>query len=397
MALDPGFRTGAKLVCLDDLGNLLHTTTIFPTQSAQQLARAAEAVTSLVKVHTIEAICIGSGTAGRETEAFIKGLNLPPDIIVTMVNEDGASVYSASETARREFPDLDLTVRGAISIGRRLQDPLAELVKIDPKAIGVGQYQHDVNQAALKKGLDDVVEFCVNSVGVEVNSASLELLTYVSGVGPTLAANIIDYRMKNGPFQNRKELLKVERLGPKAYEQCAGFLRVSGSNNPLDSSGVHPERYTIVKRMAKDAGVSVQELMRSVEIRDTITLQNYVDGSAGLPTLQDIMTELARPGRDPRQTFTHFHFADGINTIEDLVPGMELPAIITNVTTFGAFADIGVHQDGLIHISQLADRFVKDPADIVKARQQVMVRVLEVDKDRKRIALSMKNIAGNNR
>ncbi|SHO49739.1 Tex family protein [Desulfopila aestuarii] len=392
MALDPGFRTGAKLVCLDAQGNLLHSTTIYPTQSEQQLARAAETVQRLVREYQIEAIGIGSGTAGRETESFIRALGLSPAILITMVNEDGASVYSASETARKEFPELDLTVRGAISIGRRLQDPLAELVKIDPKAIGVGQYQHDVNQAALKRGLDDVVESCVNSVGVELNSASLELLTYVSGVGPTLAANIIAYRQQHGQFKTRRELLKVERLGPKAFEQCAGFLRVAASSNPLDHSAVHPERYSIVTRMAKDLAVSVEELMRSEELRKSIRLQDYVDGSAGLPTLIDIMAELARPGRDPRQSFSVFSFAEGINTIDDLVPGMRLPAIITNVTTFGAFADIGVHQDGLIHISQLADRFVKDPAEVVKPRQQVMVRVLEVDKARKRIALSLKNL-----
>jgi uncharacterized protein len=393
MALDPGFRTGAKLVCLDEQGNLLHNTTIYPTQSVQQQEKAGEIVTRLVHEHRIEAIGIGSGTAGRETESFIRQLSLPQDTIITMVNEDGASVYSASEVARAEFPDLDLTVRGAISIGRRLQDPLAELVKLDPKVIGVGQYQHDVNQTALKQGLDDVVEFCVNSVGVEVNSASQELLTYVSGVGPTLAANILDYRKKNGPFTTRKELLKVERLGPKAFEQCAGFLRVAASKNPLDRSAVHPERYALVSRMAKDMKVTVEKLMQSDELRKSIPLQSYVDDSVGLPTLHDIMTELARPGRDPRQSFTSFSFTEGVNCIDDLVPGMKLPAIITNVTKFGAFADIGVHQDGLIHISQLADRYVKDPAEVVKARQQVIVRVMEVDKDRKRIALSLKNIS----
>jgi uncharacterized protein len=393
MALDPGFRTGAKLVCLDEQGNLLHTTTIYPTQSAQQQEKAGEIVTRLVREYRIEAIGIGSGTAGRETESFIKQLSLPQGLLITMVNEDGASVYSASEVARTEFPDLDLTVRGAISIGRRLQDPLAELVKLDPKVIGVGQYQHDVNQTALKQGLDDVVEYCVNSVGVEVNSASLELLTYVSGVGPTLAANILDYRKNNGPFTTRKELLKVERLGPKAFEQCAGFLRVAASKNPLDRSGVHPERYTLVNRMAKDLKVTVEKLMQSTELRAAIPLQSYVDDSVGLPTLHDILAELARPGRDPRQSFTSFSFAEGVNCIDDLVPGMKLPAIITNVTKFGAFADIGVHQDGLIHISQLADRYVKDPAEVVKARQQVIVRVVEVDKDRKRIALSLKNIS----
>ena len=391
MALDPGFRTGAKLVCLDGQGTLLATTTIYPTQSREQQTRAAATVTELVSRHRIEAIAIGSGTAGRETESFIRSLDLDPTIVITLVNEDGASVYSASETARREFPDLDLTVRGAVSIGRRLQDPLAELVKIDPKAIGVGPYQHDVNQAALKRGLDDVVESCVNSVGVELNSASLELLTSVSGVGPTLAANIIAHRSEHGPFTSRKELLQVPRLGPKAYEQCAGFLRVAASSNPLDRSAVHPERYRLVERMAKESGVSVEQLIRSEKARAALRLSDYVDDQVGLPTLQDIMAELARPGRDPRQSFSLFSFADNIHSIDDLTPGMRLPAIITNVTTFGAFADIGVHQDGLIHISQLADRFVKDPAEVVKPRQQVMVRVLEVDKARKRISLSLKS------
>lgn len=393
MALDPGFRTGAKLVCLDAHGALLESTTIFPTQSARQQAEAAKTVCQLVKKHAIEAIGIGSGTAGRETEDFIRSLELPAEVLITMVNEDGASVYSASETARKEFPDLDLTVRGAISIGRRLQDPLAELVKIDPKAIGVGQYQHDVDQKALKQGLDDVVEYCVNNVGVEVNSASVELLTYVSGVGPMLAANIVEYRNQNGPFSSRKQLLKVARLGPKAFEQCAGFLRVAASKNPLDRSAVHPERYDIVTRMAKDAGTDVAQLMKSESIRASIRLKNYLEDGIGLPTLEDIMSELARPGRDPRQAFASFSFASGINTIDDLEPGMVLPAIITNVTKFGAFADIGVHQDGLIHISQLADRFVKDPAEVVKTRQQLKVKVLEVDKERKRISLSLKGVS----
>lgn len=391
MALDPGFRTGAKLVCLDGQGNLLEHTTIYPTQSEKLSRQAAQTVTSLVERYRIEAIAIGSGTAGRETEAFIRDLKLDSAIVITMVNEDGASVYSASEVARREFPDLDLTIRGAVSIGRRLQDPLAELVKIDPKAIGVGQYQHDVNQTALKQGLDDIVQSCVNSVGVELNSASLELLTYVSGVGPTLAANIISHRRQHGPFSSRKELLKVERLGPKAFEQCAGFLRVAASSNPLDRSAVHPERYPLVARMANDAGVSVETLIGTAPLRDSITLADYVDENVGLPTLEDIMAELARPGRDPRRSFAAFAFSDEVHSIEDLQPGMRLPAIITNVTTFGAFADIGVHQDGLIHISQLADRFVKDPAEVVKPRQQVTVKVLEVDIARKRISLSLKS------
>lgn len=393
MALDPGFRTGAKLVCLNAHGTLLESFTIFPTQSARQQEEAAKTVLRLVQKHDIEAIGIGSGTAGRETEEFVRALGLPADIIITMVNEDGASVYSASETARKEFPDLDLTVRGAISIGRRLQDPLAELVKIDPKAIGVGQYQHDVDQKSLKQGLDDVVEFCVNSVGVELNSASAELLTYVSGVGPMLADNIVEYRMQHGPFTTRKQLLKVSRLGPKAFEQCAGFLRVAASKNPLDRSAVHPERYNIVTQMARDAGTDVGQLMRSASLREKIQLEKYLAEGIGLPTLQDIMAELARPGRDPRQAFTSFSFAKGINSIDDLQPGMVLPAIITNVTKFGAFADIGVHQDGLIHISQLADRFVKEPAEVVKTRQQLKVKVLEVDKERKRISLTLKKVS----
>ncbi|MFV0439447.1 MAG: Tex family protein [Desulfopila sp.] len=390
MALDPGFRTGAKLVCLSEQGQLLASTTIYPTQSARQRLQAAETVGELIGCHRIEAIAIGSGTAGRETEQFIRELALPEGMVITLVNEDGASVYSASETARREFPELDLTVRGAISIGRRLQDPLAELVKIDPKAIGVGQYQHDVNQTALKSALADVVASCVNSVGVELNSASLELLTHVSGIGPTLAANIVDHRQHHGPFASRKDLLAVDRLGPKAFEQCAGFLRVDDSANPLDRSAVHPERYPLVTRMARDLGVAVSELIRSDTLAERIDLTDYLDADIGLPTLQDILAELARPGRDPRADFTNFAFAETVRGIEDLQPGMKLPAIITNVTTFGAFADIGVHQDGLIHISQLADRFVADPATVVRPRQQVMVRVLEVDLARKRIALSLK-------
>lgn len=392
MALDPGFRTGAKLVCLDNQGTLLESTTIYPTQSARQRTEASETILRLVKRHGIEAIGVGSGTAGRETEDFVRELGLPQDIVITMVNEDGASIYSASATARKEFPDLDLTVRGAISIGRRLQDPLAELVKIDPKAIGVGQYQHDVDQKALKQGLDDVVEYCVNSVGVEVNSASAELLTYVSGVGPMLAENIVEYRAQNGPFTTRRQLLKVPRLGPKAFEQCAGFVRVAASKNPLDRSAVHPERYAIVTQMAKEAGTDIAELMRSETLRKSIRLENYRAAGIGLPTLQDIMAELARPGRDPRQAFSSFCFAKGINSIDDLEPGMVLPAIITNVTKFGAFADLGVHQDGLIHISQLADRFVQDPSEVVKTRQQLKVKVLEVDKARKRISLSLKKV-----
>jgi protein Tex len=390
MALDPGFRTGAKLVCLDGQGRLLHFTTIYPTLGERQQEEAGRIVSRLCQEHRIEAIAIGNGTAGRETETFVRALGLPAAIIITMVDESGASVYSASEVARAEFPDLDLTVRGAISIGRRLQDPLAELVKLDPKVIGVGQYQHDVDQAELKKGLEDVVTSCVNSVGVEANTASRELLAYVSGLGPALAKNIVEYRNEHGPFASRKGLLKVPRLGAKAFEQAAGFLRLHGAENPLDASGVHPERYKLVEQMARDAGATVRELMAREEIRNRLDLACYVTPEVGLPTLTDIMAELARPGRDQRQTFTLFAFAEGVNSIDDLIPDMRLPGIVTNVTKFGAFVDLGVHQDGLIHISQLADRFVKDPAEIVKVRQQVMVRVLEVDKERKRIALSLR-------
>jgi uncharacterized protein len=390
LALDPGFRTGAKLVCLDGQGQLLHHTTIYPTLSAKQQQEAAQTVRRLCRQFEIEAIAIGNGTASREPEAFVRALELPPEMIIPMVDESGASIYSASEVARREFPDHDLTVRGAVSIGRRLQDPLAELVKLDPKAIGVGQYQHDVNQKALKQGLDDVVVSCVNRVGVEVNSASLELLTFVSGLGETLAANILGYRREQGPFTDRRQLLKVPRLGKKAFEQCAGFLRIHDGRNPLDRSGVHPERYPIVEQMAQDCGCSVAELMREPALRQRIELERYVRDDVGLPTLEDILAELGKPGRDPRRRFEAFAFAEGIEKMEDLEEGMWLPGIVTNVTKFGAFVDIGVHQDGLIHISQLADRFVKDPAEVVKVRQQVQVRVLGLDAQRKRIALSLR-------
>ena len=392
MALDPGFRTGAKLVCLDGQGRLLYFTTIFPTLSEQKSWEAGKVVVQLCEKYRIEAIAIGNGTAGRETEAFVRALQLPSGILVTMVDESGASIYSASEAARAEFPDHDLTVRGAVSIGRRLQDPLAELVKLDPKVIGVGQYQHDVNQASLKKSLEDVVESCVNSVGVEVNTASLELLTFVSGLGPVLAKNIITYRNEHGPFTTRRQLVKVPRLGAKAFEQCAGFLRIQGAKNPLDYSAVHPEQYAIIEQMARDAGCTVVDLMQHERVRKQIDVQRYVSDEVGLPTLTDIMEELAKPGRDPRAEFAVFAFAEGINSVEDLQPGMKLPGIVTNVTKFGAFVDIGVHQDGLVHISQLADRFVKDPAEVVKIRTQVMVRVLEIDLSRKRIALSLKNV-----
>ncbi|WPD23104.1 MAG: Tex family protein [Candidatus Electrothrix scaldis] len=398
MALDPGFRTGAKLVCLSEQGQLLDFTTVYPTHGTKQQDEAGQTITTLCRKHRIQAIAIGNGTAGRETEQFVRGLGLDKGILITLVNESGASIYSASEVARREFPDHDITVRGAVSIGRRLQDPLAELVKLDPASIGVGQYQHDVNQAALKKALDDVVMHCVNTVGVEVNSGSLELLTYVSGLGPGLAAKIIARREEQGPFVSRKQLLKVPRLGAKAFEQCAGFLRIHGAENPLDNSAVHPERYAVVEKMAADLGCTVQELMQQKELRDRIDLQRYVSKDSGkggsqalgLPTLRDILEELARPGRDPRQEFTAFAFADGVNSMDDLIEEMRLPGIVTNVTKFGAFVDIGVHQDGLVHISQLADRFVKDPAEVVKVGQQVTVRVLEVDQQRRRIALSLR-------
>jgi uncharacterized protein len=392
MALDPGFRTGAKLVCLDAQGKLLYFTTIYPTLSEQKSREAGKKVVELCAQYTIEAIAIGNGTAGRETEAFVRGLQLGPGVLVSMVDESGASIYSASDAARAEFPDHDLTVRGAVSIGRRLQDPLAELVKLDPKVIGVGQYQHDVNQAALKKGLEDVVESCVNSVGVEINTASMELLTHVSGLGPVLAKNIIAYRNEHGPFEGRRQLLKVPRLGAKAFQQCAGFLRIRGAENPLDYSAVHPEQYGIVEQMAADAGCTVVDLMQQESVRKQVDVRRYVADAVGLPTLGDIMAELAKPGRDPRAEFAVFAFAEGVNSIEDLQPGMKLPGIVTNVTKFGAFVDIGVHQDGLIHISQLADRFVRDPAEVVRVRQQVMVRVLEIDSVRKRIALSLKDV-----
>ncbi|GFM33363.1 Tex family protein [Desulfovibrio subterraneus] len=391
LALDPGFRTGAKLVCLDAQGALLHNETIYPVTGGAKVEEAAKRVTALVSKFNIEAIAIGNGTASRETEAFVRSLGLPESVMVVMVNESGASVYSASDVARKEFPNHDVTVRGAVSIGRRLMDPLAELVKIDPKAIGVGQYQHDVDQTALKSSLEDVVVSCVNSVGVELNTASAELLTYVSGLGPTLAANIVAQRTESGPFASRKELLKVKRLGPKAYEQCAGFLRINGAKNPLDASAVHPESYAIVERMAKDQGCTVADLIRDETLRKRIRLDDYVTDTIGLPTLTDIVQELARPGRDPRPEFAPFSFAD-VHTLADLSTGMELPGIVTNVTKFGAFVDIGVHQDGLVHVSQLSDNFVKDPADVVRVQQRVRVRVVEVDQQRKRIGLTMKGV-----
>ena len=390
LALDPGFRTGCKLVCLDAQGQLLHYETIYPHEPQRQTAAAGATVRSLVDKFSVQAIAVGNGTAGRETEAFVKSLGLPKSIQLILVNESGASIYSASEVARNEFPDLDLTVRGAVSIGRRLMDPLAELVKIDPKSIGVGQYQHDVDQNALKSSLDDTVISAVNKVGVEVNTASKELLAYVSGLGPVLAANIVEFRREFGPFKSRAQLKKVPRLGEKAFEQAAGFLRIRNASHPLDQSAVHPERYELVEKMAKDLKASVQDLMSSEELRAKIVLQNYVSETVGIPTLQDIVEELAKPGRDPRAEFEVFEFQEGVNSMADLKVGMKLPGIVTNITAFGAFVDIGVHQDGLIHLSHLADRFIKDANEVVKVAQQVEVTVLEVDIARKRIALSRK-------
>jgi protein Tex len=391
LAIDPGFRTGCKVVCINQQGKLLHNDTIFPHRSEKEAAKAAETMSGLCGRFQIEAIAVGNGTAGRETETFVKGIEALRGIPVITVNESGASVYSASETAREEFPDYDVTVRGAVSIGRRLMDPLAELVKIDPKAIGVGQYQHDVDQNALKRGLDDVVVSCVNAVGVEVNTASKQLLTYVSGLGLQLAKAIVGYRDEHGPFGSRKALKKVPRLGPKAFEQSAGFLRIRGAANPLDGSAVHPESYRIVETMAKDLACSVNDLMESEELRRGIDVKRYITESVGLPTLNDILSELDRPGRDPREQFETFAFAEGIEKIEDLKPGMKLPGIITNITAFGAFVDIGVHQDGLVHISHLSNRFVKNPNDVVKVHQKVKVTVLDLDVGRKRISLSMKD------
>lgn len=391
LAIDPGFRTGCKIVVLDAQGQLLHNDVIYPDQGQHKTLEAVETIKHLVKQHQIEAIAIGNGTASRETEGFVRKLGLPSSVAVVMVNESGASIYSASEAAREEFPDKDITVRGAVSIGRRLMDPLAELVKLDPKSIGVGQYQHDVDQDALKKSLDDVVVSAVNAVGVEVNTASKQLLTYVSGLNATIAENIVKYRNENGAFKSRKELLKVSRLGEKTFEQAAGFLRVRGAENPLDQSAVHPESYSIVDRMAKDLGVTVADLMRDESLRKKIDKQKYVTETVGIPTLTDIINELAKPGRDPREKFELFSFAEGVNKIEDVTPGMKLPGIVTNVTAFGAFVDIGVHQDGLVHVSQLADRFVKDPNEVVRVQQRVEVTVVEVDLARKRIALSMRS------
>ncbi len=388
MAIDPGYRTGCKVVILDAQGNLKENVTIYPTLGKQQKEKSTITVKELCKQYEIEAVAVGNGTASRETEAFLGGLDLGTPVIT--VDESGASVYSASEVAREEFSDYDVTVRGSVSIGRRLQDPLAELVKIDPKSIGVGQYQHDVDQHALKKSLDDVVMSCVNAVGVEVNTASAQLLTYVSGLGPQLAKNIVKWREENGPFRTRNELKKVSRLGSRTFEQAAGFLRIHNGDNPLDASAVHPERYTLVKQMAKDLGCQMKDLINDNSLRKQVNLAKYVGDDVGLPTLQDIMKELDKPGRDPRPEFEIFSFSDSVHTIKELRPGMLLPGVVTNVTNFGAFIDIGIHQDGLVHISQLADRYVKDPADVVKVRQKVQVKVLDIDLERKRISLSMR-------
>lgn len=390
MGIDPGFRTGCKVVCLDEQGNLLHHEAIFPHPPRNEQIEASTQIKEMVKKYGVEAIAIGNGTASRETDRFVKTLGLADSIQVFTVSEDGASVYSASKTAREEFPDKDVTVRGAVSIGRRLMDPLAELVKIDPKSIGVGQYQHDVDQAKLKKSLDLTVESCVNSVGVNLNTASKHLLTYVSGLGPTLAQNIIDYRTANGAFSSRSQLLKVPRLGPSAFEQSAGFLRIPDAKNPLDNTAVHPESYKIVEKMAKDCGCSVAELIKDKDKRKSIRLDRYVSEKVGMPTLTDIMAELEKPGRDPREQLEEFEFDPNVSTPDDLVEGMVLPGIVTNITNFGAFVDIGVHQDGLVHISQLADRYVSDPTQVVKLHQHVMVKVIEVDRRRNRISLSMK-------
>jgi uncharacterized protein len=394
LAIDPGLRTGCKVVCLDRQGKLLNTDTIYPFTSEKGRLESVAILGKLCEDYDVEAIAVGNGTGGRETEAMIRGMELRGNIPVIMVNESGASVYSASQVAREEFPDLDVSVRGAVSIGRRLVDPLAELVKIDPKSIGVGQYQHDVDQQALKSSLDDVVISCVNGVGVEVNTASEQLLTYVSGLGPQLAKNIVKHRNEHGPFRSRGDLKKVDRLGPKAFEQAAGFLRIRDGKNPLDATAVHPESYPVVEAMASDLGCSIMELLSDEELRQRIEPSKYVTETVGIPTLTDILAELAKPGRDPREGFEAFAFSGEVQKIDDLRPGMSLPGIITNVTAFGAFVDVGVHQDGLVHVSQLADRFVRNPRDVVKAQQQVRVTVLDVDLERKRISLSMKASPG---
>ncbi len=395
LAIDPGYRTGCKLVCLDSQGNLIHNETIYPHAPQNETGKAMSKVSALVETYKIDAIAIGNGTASRETESFVKRIRFNRDVRVFGVSEDGASIYSASAVAREEFPEYDVTVRGAASIGRRLMDPLAELVKIDPKSIGVGQYQHDVDQNKLKQGLDTVVESCVNHVGVNLNTASKHLLTYISGLGPQLAKNIVDFRRENGDFISRSQLKKVPRLGDKAFEQCAGFLRIANVKNPLDNSAVHPESYHVVEQMANDLNCTVADLLKDEELRKKIDIKKYVTSAIGLPTLKDIMNELAKPGRDPRQGIKVFEFAEGVYSIDHLKVGMILPGIVTNITNFGAFVDVGVKQDGLVHISQMADRFVSNPNDIVKLHQHVMVKVLEVDITRKRIQLTMKGLEEN--
>lgn len=390
LAIDPGFRSGCKVVCLDKQGKLLFNTNIYPHEPQRESAKSKGIIKDLCEQYNIEAIAIGNGTASRETESFVRSIGLTNRILIVMVNESGASVYSASDVAREEFPTHDVTVRGAVSIGRRLTDPLAELVKIDPKSIGVGQYQHDVDQIKLKQGLDDVVMSCVNSVGVEVNTASKELLAYVSGLNASIAKNIVEFRNQNGPFKKREDLMQVPRLGEKVFEQAAGFLRIREAENPLDASAVHPESYVIVEKMAKDLGCEVKDLMSSTELRKQLDLTKYITDKVGLPTLTDIVAELEKPGRDPRESFEVFSFTEGVNTIADLKIGMKLPGIVTNVTNFGAFVDVGVHQDGLVHISHLSDKFIKDPNEVVTVQQKVFVTVTEVDVPRKRIALSMK-------
>ena len=397
MGIDPGYRTGCKVVCLDPQGKFLHNETIFPIEPFHRTEEAAKIVKKLVETYRIDAIAVGNGTGGRETEAFCKNIDFGRPVTVVMVNESGASVYSASDVAREEFPDYDVTVRGSVSIGRRLMDPLSELVKIDPKSIGVGQYQHDVDQKALKTSLDDIVSSCVNAVGVEINTTSKELLKYVSGLSERLAGNVIRYRNENGAFQSRKDLMKVSGMGPKTFEQAAGFLRIRGAVNPLDASAVHPESYGVVEAMAGDLGCTVADLISNADLRNKIKLQKYVTDTIGMPTLTDIMEELAKPGRDPRKNFEIFSFTEGVNLIADLEVGMKLPGVVTNVTAFGAFVDIGVHQDGLVHVSELADRFVKNPHDVVKVNQKVTVSVVAVDEQRKRISLSMRETPGESR
>jgi uncharacterized protein len=390
LAIDPGFKSGCKLVCLDAQGKLLHNETIYPHQPQNEQKQASHKITTLIETYKIEAIAIGNGTASRETESFIKRIRFNTDIQVFVVSEAGASIYSASKVARDEFPQYDVTVRGSVSIGRRLMDPLAELVKIDPKSIGVGQYQHDVDQTKLKTSLDQVVESCVNAVGVDLNTASKHLLTYISGLGPQLGQNIVDYRSENGAFQSRDDLKKVPRLGPKAFEQAAGFLKIRNAKNPLDNSAVHPESYHIVRKMAEDQGVTIEKLIHDETVQKKIDIKMYVGGKIGIPTLKDIVNELAKPGRDPRNKAKVFEFAEGMFKIEDVKPGMVIPGIVTNITNFGAFVDIGVKQDGLVHISQLANKYISDPNEVVQLHQHVKVKVLEVDAARKRIQLSMK-------